>query len=322
MQQRLDVRMIEGTLPERSVERAELVAALHASPPWVPSKYFYDPLGCALFGAICELPEYYLTRTERSIVEANLPAIAAAVGRGRQLVDLGAGDGAKAERLMPVLRPSRYLPVDIAREAVSGTLRRLATRFPGLPMTGVVTDFTRGLDLDDVLDDAPVALFYPGSSIGNFTPPEAVAFLAQMHGACRARPGSGLLIGVDLVKDARRLERAYDDALGVTAAFNRNVLNQVNAVLGTGFDPVAFLHRALWVPEHSRIEMHLEAAASQVVAIDGVCRTFYAGERIHTENSCKYTRDAFVALLGEAGFGDPRCWSDPAGDFLVCWAPA
>lgn len=322
MQQRLDVRVIDGMLPERSAERDELVAALRGTPAWMPSRLFYDPLGCALFGAICELPEYYLTRTERSIVEANLPAIAAAIGRGRQLVDLGAGDAMKAERLIPVLRPSRYLPVDIAREAVSAALRRLSTRFPGMPMTGVVTDFTRGLDLDAALGDGPVALFYPGSSIGNFTPDEAVDFLAQARAVCRDRSGSGLLVGVDLVKDPGRLQRAYDDALGVTAAFNRNALNHVNRVLGTDFDPACFLHRALWNAERSRIEMHLEAAAPQRVSIDSQLRRFDAGERIHTENSCKYTREGFVDLLERAGFVSARCWTDPASDFLLCWALA
>ena len=167
---------------------------------------------------------------------------------------------------------------------------------------------------------APVTFFYPGSSIGNFTPEEAIEFMRRIQAACEVRPGSGLLIGVDTKKDEARLTAAYDDALGVTALFNRNVLNHVNRVLGSDFDPAAFVHRGFYAEAQGRIEMHLEARSRQAVGLDGETRVFEAGERIHTENSYKYTPDEFETLIACAGFSTVRRWQDPRGDFAVFWA--
>jgi dimethylhistidine N-methyltransferase len=189
---------------------------------------------------------------------------------------------------------------------------------PEIEFTGVLTDFSRKLDLSADLYPGPVTFFYPGSSIGNFAPDEAIALLAQIRRLC-GRDG-GLLIGVDAPKDPARLKAAYDDALGVTAAFNRNVLNHVNALIGSDFDPAAFAHVAFYNASKSRVEMHLEALRAQCVLVDGHERIFASGERIHTENSYKYTPDAFGGVLRRIGFSDIAVWQDEAGDFSVFYA--
>lgn len=302
---------------EEAEERRALVDGLRRRPASIAPRYFYDRLGCALYAAICELPEYYPTRTERAIFAAHHDAIAAAVGTGGQLVDLGAGDGAKAEAWLPVLRPARYLAVDIAEDAMTQTLARLAREFPGLEVAGVVTDLAQGLDLDADLDARHATFFYPGSSIGNFAPADAQRFLARVRELCASRPGSGLLIGVDTTRDAMRLVRAYADPTGVTAAFNRNALNHVNRIVGSDFRPEAWMHVALWNPARSRVEMHLEASAAQWVTLGGEPRRFGLGERIHTESSHKWTPAEFEALLRAAGFVRILCWRDAEGAFAV-----
>jgi dimethylhistidine N-methyltransferase len=289
-------------------------------PAVIPPKYFYDALGCALFGAICELPEYYPTRTERAIFNEHREAIALAVGRGKQLVDLGAGDCCKALSWLPFLAPARYIAVDIAKAEIAKSLARMAPDFPEVGMLGIVTDFSRGLDLLQDLDPGPVTFFYPGSSIGNFAPDEATAFLRDVHRHCVGREGSGLLIGVDTKKDKARIDAAYDDAVGVTAAFNRNVLHHVNRILGSDFQPEAFAHRGFYNPEAGRVEMHLEAMSPQTVRLGDAIRTFAAGERIHTENSYKYTPEEFTSDLQEAGFGRIRYWQDARHGFAVFYA--
>jgi dimethylhistidine N-methyltransferase len=315
-----DYRFVDRLMRDAPAERRALVAGLSASRPSIAPKYFYDAVGCALFAAICELPEYYPTRTERAIFAENRDDIVGAIGPGRQFVDLGAGDCCKAQTWLPYLSPARYVAVDIAGDALAQALARMAPEFPALELTGIVADFTQRLDLRRDLGDAPALFFYPGSSIGNFTPDAARRFLADLHRHCLAAPGSGLLIGVDTKKDPRRLERAYDDAVGVTAAFNRNVLRHVNRILGSDFDPAAYAHVALYDEAQGRIEMHLEARTAQTVRIDGATRTFAAGERIHTEDSYKYAPAEFGAILHEAGFARVRCWQDRAGDFAVCYA--
>jgi len=298
-------------------ERRALVAGLLADAASIPPKYFYDRLGCALYGAICELPEYYPTRTERAIFSQHREAIAAAVGTGGQFVDLGAGDCCKAESWLPYLMPARYLAVDIAEDALARSLARLAPEFPEVELGGIVVDFTDGLDLEADLDGRPVTFFYPGSSIGNFTPDEARAFLARIRTHFASRPGSGLLIGVDTRKDVARLVKAYADPTGVTAAFNRNVLNHVNRVIGSDFQPEAWGHVGLYDTDIGRIEMHLQATWPQDVTIDGVVRHFETGERIHTENSYKYAPGDFDALLRDAGFTRTTRWLDDAQAFSV-----
>ncbi|HZI82856.1 MAG TPA: L-histidine N(alpha)-methyltransferase [Casimicrobiaceae bacterium] len=303
--------------PARS-ERPELIEGLFADPARIAPKYLYDAIGCALFEAICELPEYYLTRTERAIFAAHRDAIAALAGRHRQFVDLGAGDCRKGESWIAALAPRRFIAVDIAQAAIEPALVRLATAYPDIEFTGVLTDFSRSLDLGADLEPGPVTFFYPGSSIGNFAPDDALGLLTRIRRLC-GRSG-GLLIGVDVPKEAARLAAAYDDSLGVTAAFNRNVLNHVNALVGSDFDPAAFAHVALYNARESRIEMHLEALRAQCVLIDGRERVFGPGERIHTENSYKYAPEQFAAVLRRAGFADIAVWQDEAGDFAVYYA--
>lgn len=313
-------RLIRRLRADPQAERASLIAALRAPHASIAPKYFYDPAGCALFGAICDLPEYYPTRTEHAIFATHRSDIARVIGTGKQLVDLGAGDCAKAAAWFDALRPSRYIAVDIAGDEIETAIAGLASRHPDVEMLGVVADFTQGLAIDDVLGESPAIFFYPGSSIGNFAPRDAAAFIATIAGLCRKRPGSGILIGVDTVKDAARLTAAYDDSQGITAAFNRNVLRNVNRIAGTDFDPDAFIHRARYDALENRIEMYLEAADAQVVMIDGQARRFAKGERIHTENSYKYSPANFSALLADAGFATVDLWQDTARDFAVYYA--
>jgi len=298
-------------------EERALVEGLRRHPASIAPRYFYDRLGSALYAAICELPEYYPTRTERAIFAGHREAIARAIGIGSQFVDLGAGDSCKAEGWLPFVAPSRYLAVDAAEDALARSLARLADAFPEVDVGGVVADFTEGLDLESDLDARPATFFYPGSSIGNFSPADARALLASVHRHCATRPGSGLLIGVDTKKDAMRLVRAYADPTGVTAAFNRNALNHVNRRIGSDFRPDAWRHVGLWNASASRVELHLEASSAQVVSIGGEPRRFEEGERIHTENAYKYAPDDFEALLREAGFAAIRRWQDDEGAFAV-----
>ena len=315
-----DYRFVDRLARDIASERRAIVAGLTAASASISPKYLYDAVGSALFGAICELPEYYPTRTERAIFARYRGEIATTIGTGRQFVDLGAGDCCKAQSWLPFLVPTRYIAVDIAGESLARALARMAPEFPEIELMGIVADFTEGLDLRNDLGDAPTLFFYPGSSIGNFTPDEAGRFLADIHMHCVAAPGSGLLIGVDTKKDARRLESAYDDAVGVTAAFNRNVLRNVNRVIGSDFDPAGFTHVARYDERLGRVEMHLEARTEQAVHVNGSRRTFAAGERIHTENSYKYAPGEFITLLQDSGFASVRSWQDPARDFVVCYA--
>ena len=309
-------RIVRRLARDHAAECRALVAGLRSSSASIPPRYFYDPLGCALYAAICELPEYYLTRTEQAIFDAHRTDIARALGRGRQFVDLGAGDCRKGGAWLDWILPSRYIAVDIAEEAIGNALASMASQFPAIEMLGLVTDFSGGLELRRDLSGAPVTFFFPGSSIGNFTPDEALRLIAQIRGHCSV-PGSGLLIGVDTVKPAGRIEAAYADALGVTAAFNRNVLNHLNRLLGSDFVATEWMHRAFYDDTAGRVEMHLEAVSLQRVRLAGEVRIFTAGERIHTENSYKYAPDEFAALLERAGFRGIRRWQDPAGDFAV-----
>ena len=309
-------RLCDRRVHDAAAERRALVGGLLSTPASIAPKYFYDARGSALFAEICRLPEYYPTRTEAAIFERYRDDIAAAAGTGREFVDLGAGDCEKAARWLPFLQPWRYVGVDIAPEALAPALARIAKAHPRIEVRGLLTDFAHGLDLFRDLGPGAVTFFYPGSSIGNFTPVEAQHFLQAIRRHSRGA-ASGLLIGADTKKDAARLAAAYDDAAGVTAAFNRNALAHVNRLLGTRFEPAAYAHVAFYNDRDSRVEMHLEARTRQTIVVDGIARTFAAGERIHTENSYKYAPPEFVAMLERAGFRDVRCWQDDAGDFAV-----
>ncbi|HEY6773680.1 MAG TPA: L-histidine N(alpha)-methyltransferase [Oxalicibacterium sp.] len=311
------------TTPQHDI-RDELKAGLNAEHAHVSPKYLYDALGSKLFEAICELPEYYPTRTEAGIFAERAEAIAASVGRGATLIDLGAGNCAKAAKLFSALQPSQYAPVDISVDFLRDAVDRLQMQFPQIDMIGVGMDFSSDLALPEAVNDDNRLFFYPGSSIGNFTPDEALAFLRRVHAACMHgdKANGGILIGVDLVKEKGVLDLAYDDALGVTAAFNLNILRHLNLLLDADFELRAWRHRGFFNVERSRVEMHLESEIDQVVSWAGGERQFARGERIHTENSYKYTQDNFIAMLRQAGFGDVAAWTDPAGWFLVCHARA
>ncbi len=225
----------------------------------------------------------------------------------------------RATRLFPLLEPRRYVAVDISVDFLRDALTRVQREHPALEVVGLGQDFSATLALDDELLDERAVFFYPGSSIGNFTPDEALAFLTRVRAQAH---GGGLLVGVDLVKPSAVLQAAYDDALGVTAAFNLNLLRQLNRLIGSDLAPGDWKHIGLYNAADSRIEMHLEARRDLVVNWPGAQRAFRAGERIHTENSYKYTLEGFAALLMEAGFAQPEHWTDERGWFGVFWAPA
>lgn len=325
-------RFIQLHRSDDAAVRAELLAGLAETPPRIAPKFLYDALGSRLFDAITELPEYYPTRTEAAIFARHGADMARHVPPQAVLIDLGAGSCAKAARLFGPLRTAAYVAVDISVDYLREALQALQQRHPALPMLGLGLDFSATLALGgDVADwlaerqvqRQPRVVFYPGSSIGNFSPGEALALLRQAHAACAAGgPGGGLLIGVDRVKAADVLEPAYDDALGVTAAFNRNLLLHTNRWLQADFAPGEWEHVAFFDAAQSRIEMHLQACTPQAVSWPGGGRVFAAGERLHTENSYKWEPPAFEQLLLEAGFGPATHWTDERGWFSVCWAPA
>lgn len=308
--------------------RMELLKGLVAPDAHTSPKFLYDALGSRLFEAITELPEYYPTRTEAAIFARHGADMAAHIPAGATLVDLGAGNCHKAASLFGTLQPSGYVAVDISVDFLRDALDRLQRRYPGMDMVGLGLDFSGGLVLPQAvmkqaaLPHSPRVLFYAGSSIGNFTPADARTFLSSVHAACGNVPGSGLLIGVDLVKDTAELEAAYDDALGVTAAFNLNLLLHINRTLGTDFKVREWAHVALFNATGSRIEMHLQARHSLTVRWPGGERAFTGGERIHTENSYKWTLPGFQSLLASAGFVASQAWTDPEQRFAVCWARA
>lgn len=302
-----------------AVARAEILRGLTAPRPCIHPKYFYDALGARLFAAITELPEYYLTRSEAAIFERHGAAMAQQLPPFTCLVDLGAGNCEKAARLFDAFGVSHYVAVDISVDYLHESLELLQRRHPALDIVGVGLDFSTHLDLSDVVEDGPRLMFYPGSSIGNFTPDEALDFLRRVQVAAQ---GGGLLIGVDLVKPAQILEAAYDDPLQVTAAFNRNLLLHVNRLAGADFSLADWRHVALYNAPESRIEMYLEATRDLTVRWPAGERGFAAGERIHTENSCKWRLDDFASLLENAGFKGIRTWTDDRGWFAVFLALA
>ena len=297
-----------------------LASGDHCSP-----KYFYNALGSTLFDAITHLPEYYLTRTEAAIFGDHAEAIHGQISAQATWLDLGAGSCEKAARLFERTPPGLYVAVDISLTYLTDTLERLQREHPQVPMMGVGMDFSSALtfppSLHAQLLARPVFAFYPGSSLGNFDPVQALGFLQRVATVCNAaKPGSGLLIGIDLVKDTAVLERAYADDLGVTAAFNLNVLRHMNTLLSADFDVRDWQHLARFNVKESRIEMHLQARREVTVSWSGHQRVFQKNETIHTENSYKWTVEKFSKLLRSAGFAQTQHWTDQQQQYAVFWA--
>ncbi|HEY6722355.1 MAG TPA: L-histidine N(alpha)-methyltransferase, partial [Burkholderiales bacterium] len=272
---------------------------------------------CRLFEAICDLPEYYLTRTETAILRSNITDIAQFIGPEVELIELGSGVQAKTRILIQALQTQLYVPIDIAIDTLRASSSDLASRFPFLNIVGICADYTQPLTLPGFVG-VPIrrkAVFFPGSTIGNFTPADALVFLKQVRKM--AGPGGILLIGVDLKKDKASLDAAYSDAEGVTAQFNLNLLHRINRELGADFQVNRFRHKAFYDPLMSRIEMHLESQYSQFAHVAGRRFDFAPGETIHTEISCKYSIAEFQELGKRAGFSPEKVWTDPEQLFSV-----
>lgn len=295
----------------------EAAAGLAGNPRTLPCKLFYDAAGCQLFEAICDTPEYYLRRSEAAIFRQHASAIAAAIGPVASIIEPGAGGCEKVVTLLHNLQPAHYLPLDLAEASLAPSAAALARRFPGIAVQAVAMDFVR--DLEQAAHWLPATgrrlVFYPGSSIGNFAPDEAVTLLRRF--AAVAGHGGGLLIGFDAKKSAVRLHAAYNDAAGLTARFNLNLLERLNRDCDAGFDLAAFEHYAIYRPDLGRIEMHLLCHRSHRVRLAGQEFTIGAGETLHTENSYKYRAEEFDALAARAGWGIQEGWSDAASDFCL-----
>ncbi|MFP5305350.1 MAG: L-histidine N(alpha)-methyltransferase [Gammaproteobacteria bacterium] len=296
----------------------DMQRGLDAVPKSVPPKYFYDAQGSALFDRICELPEYYPTRTELSILQSNVGEIASALGARLLLVEPGAGSGLKTRLLLDALQePVAYVPVDISGEHLRASAAALRKAFPQIEILPLEADFTQQPTLPRPGTPAlRRAVFFPGSTIGNFDPPAARRLLADFRHIV-GREGR-LLLGVDLQKDVPTLERAYDDAAGVTAQFNLNLLARANRELGGNFDLSAFRHRAFYNGERQRIEMHLVSVRDQVVRVGGQTFRFRKGESLHTESSYKYTLESIAAMAAAAGWRPVQQWLDERRWFEIC----
>lgn len=318
--------MAEATpVPVRTATDSEfgrdLAAALATRPRSISPKYFYDAAGSQLFDRICELPEYYPTRTELAILQSCVAEIAALAGPRAEIVEFGAGSLRKVRLLLEAFdRPARYLPIDISGEHLREAAASLRAQFAGLDVQPVVADYTQQLVLPPPGEDVGARIgFFPGSTLGNFTPDEALAFLQRAAGQLR---GGALLLGADLVKDPAVLHAAYNDAEGVTAEFNLNLLARANRELGTRFVLSQFAHYAFYNAPLQRIEMHLVSRCRQSVTLAGQRYEFEEGEALHTENSYKFTVDGLRALAQRAGFRPGPVWTDPRRLFSVHWLHA
>jgi dimethylhistidine N-methyltransferase len=295
----------------------DVMAGLARPQKELPPKYFYDARGCALFDAICEAPEYYLTRAELALMRASAADMARRLGPGCVLIEFGSGSARKTRILIEAAAPAVYMPIDIARDQLETVAGDLARDFPGLAVVAVCADYSQPLALPEA--GAPGSrrrvIYFPGSTIGNLTPSEAAAFLRNAGSLAGA--GGAILIGIDLRKDKARLDAAYNDARGVTAEFNLNLLGRINRELGADFDLAAFRHRAYYDEARGRVEMHLVSVRAQTVSINGRRFRFEPGETIHTENSYKYSVEGFRELCGGAGLAPVECWTDPERLFAV-----
>jgi dimethylhistidine N-methyltransferase len=296
--------------------QSDVLSGLGARRKSLPCKYFYDARGTELFDRICDLDEYYPTRTEIGILKRHAREMAWLVGPHARLVELGSGSSTKTRILLDQLPDlDAYVPVDIAPEYLTRATRELSRDYPHLRIVPVVADYTHPFDLPKADRGVREVAFFPGSTIGNLEPADARDFLRVVAGICQA--GGGLLIGVDLKKDPKRLEAAYNDALGVTAAFNMNLLARINRELGADFDLEQFRHHALYDEVEGRIEMQLISLAKQTVRVGGSRFSFEEGETISTEYSYKYETDEFAAIAQSAGFHRIRTWTDDERLFSV-----
>jgi L-histidine Nalpha-methyltransferase len=296
--------------------RDAVLAGLARAPKRIPCKFFYDARGSALFEEICRLPEYYLTRTETEILEENSADIAAQMGPQCRLIEFGSGASQKVRILLQALdRPAAYIPVDISRDHLRDAATGLAEDFPTIPVIAVCADYTRPFKLPPLPGTGKRVGFFPGSTIGNFEPEAAVAFLANY--AQILGPGGEMLIGVDLKKETDILDAAYNDRAGVTAAFNLNLLERVNRELDSNLDIDQFEHAAFYNSAEGRVEIYIRSLADQVAMVAGTRLRFRKDELIHTEYSYKYAVEEFRKLAARAGFRPVDTWTDPAELFSV-----
>ncbi len=303
--------------PEAAEFQADVIAGLSSNPRTIPCKYFYDAEGAVLFQKICELPEYYVTRTEIDILDRNRTDIASELGPDVQLIGLGTGAGTKTRILIEALdNPAVYVPVDISEQQLRESTALFRKIFPNLEILPVCADYLQPVVLPrPSRKPARNIVYFPGSTIGNFEPDEAAEFLRRVANVCRG--GGGLLIGVDLKKDRRVLEAAYNDRAGVTAQFNLNLLRRINRELGADFDLDRWSHRAIYNSDAGRIEMHLVSETDQFVHLNQHKFHFSREEKIITEFSYKYAPDEFARLAAKAGFHFVRMWTDAAALFGV-----
>lgn len=300
--------------------RADVLNGLAARPRAIPARWFYDRRGSELFEEITELPEYYPTRTERALLTEAGPALAETIGSGRAVVEFGSGSSAKTPLLLNAIQPAAYVPIDISGEFLRASASELSQAFPGLPVYPVEADFLKPVPLPAQVAGLPKLGFFPGSTIGNMTAAGAVDLLRKMREWLG--DGAQLLIGMDRVKDPEVLVPAYDDAAGVTAAFNLNLLERINRELDGTLPLDAFEHRAVWNDEMSRIEMHLAATRDIAFKVDGRPFEMRAGETIHTENSHKFGPRGSKLLLRAGGWTPVAEWRDPNDWFALILAEA
>lgn len=297
--------------------RSAILSGLRQVRKALPCKYLYDDMGSRLFDRICELEEYYLTRCELMILRRHIREIVTLIGPETLLIEYGSGSSLKTRIVLEhLVAPAGYVPIDICRSHVLHAAKALAAAYPRVRIMPVCADYTQPFTLPARADDASRrVIFFPGSTIGNFEPQEARQFLAQARDA--AGPGGGLIIGVDLKKDPRRLHAAYNDREGITAAFNLNLLQRINREMGGSFNLDRFAHYAFYNPRQGRVEMHLMSLGEQEVRVAGQRFFFADGETIFTETSCKYSLDEFAYLTDEAGWRTRHVWTDPARHFAM-----
>jgi len=312
-----EIKLFLDLEPRSDAILEDVIAGLSVCPKSLPSKYFYDARGSKLFDEICTLDEYYPTRTELSILETHIEDIVSSLGDSVILVEYGSGSSIKTRLLLEAIpETAAYVPIDISREHLIDASVQLKNLFPDLTVLPVCADYSQviSLDLDDAADGR-ISVFFPGSTIGNFSREHAVQFMSRVHQLVGV--GGGMLIGVDLVKDERLLHAAYNDSKGVTAAFNKNMLSHINDRLGSSFLPSAFDHRAFYDPVMQRIEMQLVSRVDQRVRVNGNSIQFCKGEAVRTEYSHKYCLDQFERMSTEAGFVTEKVWLDENEHFAV-----